>query len=184
MSARTSGSRLTGIRPDLSGVVRMTKEEGPWKHSPGFSLGWDFNPMVRPHKVLLWSAHGEKHPPCRVGAAERAQELSNPYRSSALAGRSRGRWNSPRLKPGPSFPGSSSFVILTTADRSGRALADDGSLVQVRGRAPLPLATAAGEASIADQLTTESVLHYFPRSPISPAELRMLDLTRRPDRIL
>ena len=33
MSARTSGSRLTGIRP-----------EGPWKHSPGFSLGWDFNP--------------------------------------------------------------------------------------------------------------------------------------------
>jgi len=83
-------------------------------------------------------------------------------------------------------PDPSSFVILTTADRSGRALADAGSLVQVRGRAPLSaIATAAVEASIADQLTTtESILHYFPRSPISPAELRMLDLTRRPDWIL
>jgi hypothetical protein len=111
MSARTSGSRLTGIRPDLSAVVRMTKEEGPWKHSPGFSLGWDFNPMVRPHKVLLWSAHGEKHPPCRV------LEL---------------------LKARKNYP----------------------------TRTVLP------------------ILHYFPRSPISPAELRMLDLTRRPDRIL
>jgi hypothetical protein len=28
-----------------------------------------------PHKVLLWSAHGEKHPPCRVGAAEGAEEI-------------------------------------------------------------------------------------------------------------
>jgi hypothetical protein len=26
-------------RPDLSAVVRMTKEEGPWEVSPGFSLG-------------------------------------------------------------------------------------------------------------------------------------------------
>jgi hypothetical protein len=34
MRARTSGSQLTGIRP-----------EGPRKHSPGFSLGLDLNPM-------------------------------------------------------------------------------------------------------------------------------------------
>jgi hypothetical protein len=26
-------------RPDLSAVVRMTKEEGPWEFSPSFSLG-------------------------------------------------------------------------------------------------------------------------------------------------
>jgi len=106
MSARTSGSQLTGIRPDLSAAVRMTKEEGPRKHSPGFNLGLDLNPMVRP---------------------ERAQELSNMYRSSALTGLSRRGRNSPKLKPGP----------------------------------------------IADQLTTtESILHYFPRAPISTAELR------------
>jgi hypothetical protein len=134
MSARTSGSRLTGIRPDLSAVVRMTKEEGSGKLSPGFSLGWDFNPMVRPHKVLLLSAHGEKHPPCRVGAAERAQELSNPYHSSALAGLSRGGWNSPLM---------SRYAICDLSH---------------------PPADA--------------------RPDISPAELRMLDLTRRPDWIL
>jgi hypothetical protein len=26
------------MRPDLSAIVRSTKEEGPWEHSPGFSL--------------------------------------------------------------------------------------------------------------------------------------------------
>jgi len=26
------------MRPDLSAIVRRTKEEGPWEHSPGFSL--------------------------------------------------------------------------------------------------------------------------------------------------
>ena len=35
--------------------------------------------VVRPHKALLWSAHGEKHPPCRVGVAERAIERVLPY---------------------------------------------------------------------------------------------------------
>ncbi len=161
MSARTSGSRLTGIRPDLSAVVRMTKEEGPWKHSPGFSLGWDFNPMVRP---------------------ERAQELSNTYRSSALTGLSRGRWNSPRLKPGLCFQGPSSFVILTTADRSGRISANGGLLVQGRRQAHLSgPATAIIKASVADKLeTVESNPPSLPRSPILPAELRMLDLTTRP----
>ena len=137
-------------RPDLSAVVRMTKEEGPWKHSPGFSLGWDFNPMVRP---------------------ERAQELSNTYRSSALTGLSRGRWNSPRLKPGLCFQGP-----------SGRISANGGLLVQGRRRAHLSgPATAIIKASIADKSeAVESILHYLPRSPILPAEFRMLDLTTRP----
>jgi len=34
---------------------------------------------VCPHKALLWSAHGEKHPACRVGAAEGAKERAFPH---------------------------------------------------------------------------------------------------------
>jgi len=134
MSARTSGSRLTGIRP-----------EGPWKHSPGFSPGWDFNPMVRP---------------------ERAQELFNTYRSSALTALSRVGWNSPRLKPGLSFPGP-----------SGRISANGGLLVQGRRRAHLSgPATAIIKVSIADKSdAVESILPCFPRSAISPRELAMLE---------
>jgi hypothetical protein len=30
--------RYWNMRPDLSAIVRSTKEEGPWEHSPGFSL--------------------------------------------------------------------------------------------------------------------------------------------------
>jgi hypothetical protein len=69
MRARTSGSQLTGIRP-----------EGPRKHSPGFSLGLDLNPMC--------ALKGRKnYPTCTV--------------LPPLRGLSRGGWNSPKLKPGP-----------------------------------------------------------------------------------
>jgi len=57
------------------GLWSRFRPEGPWKPSPGFSLGGVPINATSPHKALLWSAHGEKHPPCRVGAAEGAEEI-------------------------------------------------------------------------------------------------------------
>ena len=56
-------------------TLELVSAEGPWELSPGFSLGGVTINATSPHKVLLWSAHGEKHPPCRVGAAEGAEEI-------------------------------------------------------------------------------------------------------------
>jgi hypothetical protein len=149
MSARPSRSRLTGTRPG-----------GPWKHSPGFSLG-EFPRNDSPVGAEEWSVLDD---------------------SCALSGRIVGLKFQPRLKPGLCLQGPSSSVILTTANRSDRISANGGLLVQERRRAHLSAsATAIIKASITDKLeTVESILHYLPRSPILPAELRMLDLTTRP----
>jgi hypothetical protein len=75
-AARNFNLRLfgAGSLPNLSAVVRMTKKEGAGGLSRVFSAGKTQSNAL-PHKVLIWGAHGEKHPPCRVGAAERALDV-------------------------------------------------------------------------------------------------------------